>query len=225
MLQILAVATLLGGCADSSSRAEQAPPASAAQAPLPCGPGLNLPATNSVATLNGVAIPCSELLARDGKVVNAIKEKYERKLREIHLVTLAELIDDRLLLAEAKKEKLSVEKFVSSAVAAVPASEADVKTFYEQAIAAGEKLPPFEETKADIASFLTERRQKEALSKFRADLRGKAKIEMHLPAMSIPKPKGQDASADTASATALPNRTPDPAKAAQKAAAQPTPAR
>jgi hypothetical protein len=160
-----------------------------------------------IATIDGVAVRCAELYARDKVVVDAIKATYDNKLAEIHELTLRELIDDRLLTKAAEGAKLSVEEFVGANITAVPATEEDIKSFYDQAIASGEKLPAFEEVKADIGKFVTEQRQKEALSKFRAELRSKSKLENLLP-----KPPPPPKPAPTP-ATPAPKAEPTPAKA------------
>jgi hypothetical protein len=178
----LSLFLLLCACGNKDAKA---PAEDLSPTPEACAPGIEAGASSAIATINGKAVPCSELYARDRSVIDAITAKYDEKVLEIHALTLSELVDDKLLQAAADEAKLSVEKFVASSITAVPASDEDVKAFYDQAVANGEKLPPFEETKADIASFITEERQKISLSKFRGGLRAKAKIELHLP---VPAP-------------------------------------
>jgi hypothetical protein len=203
-----------------------APPATAP----PCAPGLEQSATSAIATINGKAIPCAELYARDRALVDAIKAKYEEKLLEIHALALNELVDDRLLQAAADEAKLSVEKFVASSISAVPPTDEDVKKFYEDALASGEKLPAFEETQADIAAFITEERQKVALRAFRSALRSKATIALNLPAPAAapaPTPAPTPTPTPTPTPAAAPAPAPAPAPAAAPAAAPapaPTPA-
>lgn len=188
LTSIIALTLLCGACGKKTddTKAEQA-----TATVVPCAPGLSLEGSTAIATINGKAIPCSELYARDKEVIDAITAKYDEKILQIHVVALSEMIDDRLLQAAADEANLTVERFVASSISAVPATEEDVKTFYEQAVASGEKLPPFEETKADIASFITERRQKASLTAFRRALRAKSTIEIldpKLKAAPVPVP-------------------------------------
>ena len=199
---------LVCACGKQEERQGDPPPIAA---PAPCAPGLEQSAQSPIAIINGTAIPCADLYARDRAVIDAITAKYNEKLMQIHAVTLKQLIDDRLLQAAADEAKLSVEKFVASSISAVPATEEDVKNFYDQAIASGEKLPALEETKDDIAAFITEERQKSALSAFRAALRKKAQIESLLPSAksATPTPPAPPAAASpgTASPAAAPPGT------------------
>ncbi len=182
----LCLSLLLFACSKKSDDAEseQAPALAAAD----CAPGLEQVANAAIVTINGKVIPCSELYARDKEVIDAITAKYDEKVVQIHAVTLSELIDDHLLQAAATEAKLTVEGFVADSISAVPATDEDVKTFYDEAVASGEKLPDFEETKGEIAKFITEGRQRASLSSFRAALRAKAKIEFHEAKLKAPIP-------------------------------------
>ena len=197
---LVCLVVLLCACGNKDAKA---PAVDLPPTPKACAPGIEAGASSAIATINGKAVPCSELYARDQGVIDAITAKYDEKVLEIHALTLSELVDDKLLQAAADEAKLSVEKFVASSITAVPASDEDVKAFYDQAVDSGEKLPPFEETKADIAGFITEERQKASLSQFRAGLRAKAKIELHLPTQA-PAPAAAPASAPAAAPAPAP---------------------
>jgi hypothetical protein len=146
-------------------------------------------------TIDGKALTCAELYQRDREVIDAMTAKYDEKVLEVHTVALSELIDDRLLQDAADEAKLTVEGLVANSISAVPPTDEDAKNFYDQAVASGEKLAAFEETKVDIVKFLTERRQKASLSAFRAGLRAKATIEIHAPNLKAVAPAPAPAAA------------------------------
>ena len=148
-----------------------------------CGIGLEMKPSTPIATINGQSLACSELYARDKEAALALTREYKSALGKLHSEALNQFVNDRLLQAEADAAKLSMAEFLGSAVTVPPATEEDIQTFYDQAVASGEKLPAIDEIKGDIERFVVEQRQKAALSAFRASLRKKASIETHLPAL------------------------------------------
>ena len=201
---------LLPACGKST------PKAAAAKASVPatpaiaratglCGTGLDMAPTGAVATLNGVAIPCSELFERTGTAALTAEAEYGEQLRAIHQQGLSELVDERLLQAAADEKKLPLKDFVATTLTIQPTGPDETKAFYDQAVAKGEQLPPYEEIAGEITGFLNERKQKSVLAEFRATLRSKAKIELSLPLVLPPKfevvAEGPSQGSDTAAVT------------------------
>src|SRR5262249_51303258 len=95
----------------------------------------------------------------------------------------------RLLARKAKTAGVStdalLEREVRSQVKDPTADE--LKTLYDQAKASGRELPPFDDVKEEIARFIHERKEEQALDAYREKRRGEAKTENLLPPAQIPK--------------------------------------
>ncbi len=178
---------------------------STVEATKPCGVGLDVGPQTTVATVDGVAIPCSELFSLTSPMALARQAEFLEEIRSIHKQGLANLIDERLLQAAADEKKQSISEFVASTLSIQPTTPEEAKAFYDQAVAQGETLPPFEEITDDLIGFLNERKQKTELETFRATLRAKAEISTSLPVVMPPKfivdATGPSQGTDTAAVT------------------------
>jgi protein-disulfide isomerase len=190
---IAASLLLLSACGKSSAKSE-ASKADPTLAPItgtspaePCGVGLDIGPAEPVATVNGKAIPCSELFALTSSLALVSEAEFREGVRGIHKQGLANLIDERLLQAAADEKKQSLSEFVATTLTIQPTTPEEAKAFYEQAVAQGETLPPFEEITGDLVGFLNERKQKTELATFRDSLRAAAKINTSLPLVVPPK--------------------------------------
>ncbi len=172
---------MLACSGSKSSPSEPGPQTAQAKGGPRCGLGLDISPDATVAQIDGKKILCSELMARSKSTTLSESIEFDQRIHDIHEQNLSELVSDYVLQSAADKAGLSVEKFVAANVTVEPTGEEEMRSFYAQALAAGEKLPAFEEVQSDLQDFLTERKQKAALMKFRADLRDKAKIEIDLP--------------------------------------------
>lgn len=183
---------LLPACGKSSSESREAkvtsPVApSVVRDSVRCGVGLDMDPSAAVATINGIAIPCKDLFERTASAALSTEAEFREQLRGMHKQGLAELIDDKLLQAAADEKKQSIKDFVAGTLSIVPTTAEEAKAFYEQAVARGEQLPPYESVTAELINFLNENKQKVALQEFRDGLRAKATLELSLPLVLPPK--------------------------------------
>lgn len=153
----------------------------------PCGVGLDVAPDAVVATVDGKAIPCSELFALTSPMALASEAEFREGVRGMHRQGLDNLIDERLLQAAADAKGQSIGDFVAATLTIVPATPEEAKAFYDEAVAQGETLPPFEQITGELTGFLNERKQKTELGKFRDSLRAKASITTSLPVVVPPK--------------------------------------
>ncbi len=155
--------------------------------PAPCGVGLDVTEAQVVGVVNGISIPCSELFEFTKMTALSVEAEFREQLRGIHQQGLDELIDVKLLEAAAANKKLSVQEFVATTLTIQPATEEEAKAFYENAIAQGEPLPPYEQISEELRTFLNEQKQKSELARFRNSLREKATLKTSLPLLLPPK--------------------------------------
>jgi len=189
---IVASLLLLPACKTESSSSSEAKPATSpvntvGSPAAPCGVGLDVAPESAVATVNGKAIPCSELFALTQPLALSAQAEFREELRGMHKQGLANMIDERLLQEAADAKKQTISEFVASTLTIQPATPEEAKAFYDQAVAQGETLPPLEQITEELMGFLNERKQKAELETFRNSLRAKADIQMSLPTVVPPK--------------------------------------
>lgn len=176
---------------ESSKTAGGSEPVQAASTPKNsgegCGVGLDMAPAAPVATINGKAVPCSELFAITGAAALSAEAEFREQVRAMHKQGLSELIDERLLQAAADEKKQNITEFVAGTLSIEPTTEEEAKAFYEAAVARGENLPPYDEVETELKAFLNERKQKAELAEFRQSLRAKATIDTSLPLVLPPK--------------------------------------
>ncbi len=185
-LVFLASLTLLYGCGKAEPR-EQDTTATPTTKPAPCGVGLDVPGSQVVGVVNGVSIPCSELFEFTKMTARSVEAEFREQVRGIHQQGLDELIDAKLLEAAAAEKKLSVQEYVATTLTIEPSTEAETKAFYDNAVAQGEPLPPYEQIVDELRTFINEQKQKSELGKFRFSLREKAALTINLPLLLPPK--------------------------------------
>lgn len=186
--------TLLLGLAHSSCKSDEEKPTVAktvvSETPIKtsdlCGVGLDIPPSEAVITVNGVAILCSELVEETKISLLHAEAEYREKIRDLQQQSLAEMIDEKLLAQEMKGSEQKIEEFIGTHVRAEPVSQEEMLAFYKQAVENGEKLPPYEEVKSELAAFINEQKQKGALANYRGSLRAKATIDVTMPILLPP---------------------------------------
>ncbi len=190
----MAVSLLLAAAACSKSSSESAKKSSEPKVVEPakalgsgCGIGLDMAPEAAVATIDGKAIPCSELYQHTSALALSAEAEFREELRALHQAALANLIDERLLQAEADKKGQSITEFVASTLSITPTTPEEAKAFYDEAVARGEQLPPYEQITEDLIGFLNERKQKSEMEAFRDSLRSKTTIEKSLPVVLPPQ--------------------------------------
>jgi len=190
-LWIVASLLLLPACGKKTTDAKDTPPAAGtvvANAVVdPCGIGLDVGPETAVAVIDGVSVPCSELYQHTASAALSADAEYREQLHNIHKQGLSELINEKLLKAAADEKKLTVKDLVASSLSIVPTTVEEAKAFYAQAVARGEKLPPYEEVEKELNNYLNEQKQRGALETYRQSLQAKAEIDYRLPLLLPPK--------------------------------------
>ncbi len=166
---LLATATLLGAC--SATRAGD-PPTVGQPSASPTASGVGV-----VGEVNGSPILASELDAKaSSRLARLRQEEYE-----IRRQTLDEIVDERLLDAEAAKRGISRDELLQREVdAKTPApSASEVETLYEQNKTrfAGQ---PKQQALARIGEVLGQRAKAERHNAYLEDLRSKARVAVRL---------------------------------------------
>jgi protein-disulfide isomerase len=160
----------------------------AAPAPAPTASGSAEPST-VVARIDGQEIRAGEVDAMvRGGLIRAEVQYHEQRY-ELRKQALDEIIDERLVQKKAKAEGLDADKLIERDVhgKVSPATDAELRTVYDQAKQSGEELPPFDVIKPEVARFVRQQRLREALDAYHQKLRAEAKIETSLPPPVLPR--------------------------------------
>jgi protein-disulfide isomerase len=143
----------------------------------------------AVARVDGVPISSAELDRQARSELLAAEARHAEELGAIRSRALEALIDTRLLEARARAAGAPVDELLRREVDGnvPPADEAELRLIWETTKANGKAVPPFEESKREIADFARQRRIVEARTAFVARLRTGARIENLLPPVLPPK--------------------------------------
>ncbi len=136
-----------------------------------------------VARVDGTTITSGELEEQVRKDVRRLELEHQDRLYELRKGALDQMIVKGLLEAKAKAQGTTVDALLEKEVLGKvgPASEAEVKQVYEQTKASGRPLPPIDQVRGEIARFIRQQRQRQALEAYTDALRGGAKVEVLLP--------------------------------------------
>jgi predicted DsbA family dithiol-disulfide isomerase len=177
------MALVLPGAACTNNHTERA---AAAQA--------TVGATNPkapVAKIDGEAITEGDLQAKAKTALSRLEAEHAEKVHELKSETLEELVEERLLAKKAKAEGLTPDKLIEREVTSKVAqpTPAEIQQVYDgsKAQAQGQAIPPFEQVKDRIVSFLKERKGAEARKALVDKLRAEHKVELMLPPLLLPK--------------------------------------
>jgi protein-disulfide isomerase len=143
-----------------------------------------------VAKVGSEVITEADLQASIKRELTRADGEYAEKVHGLKSQGLNELVETKLIAAQAKKEGLTAEKLIEREVTAkVPEpGEADLKGFYEQAKGrSGGQIPPFEAVKGEIAKMLKDRATGQARKTYVDKLRQETKVETMLPPLLLPK--------------------------------------
>jgi protein-disulfide isomerase len=142
-----------------------------------------------VAKIDGETVTSGELDdSVRGGIIRADVEHAE-KLYELRSDGLDKLLNDRLIAKKAKAAGVTAEALVKKEVydkVQLP-TEAEEKALYDQAVASGKELPPYEQIKDEIAQFIRTRKNEGALKEYTDGLKKEAKVERLLPPLLLPK--------------------------------------
>lgn len=149
-------------------------------------PNVNRP----VAKIGDQVITEGELLAAAKGPLGKLEAEHAEQVHAAKSQALDELIEKRLVEAQAKTEGITPEKLVEREVTRKSGPEPsaqEVQDFYERVKASGRPVPPFEMVKEEIAGIMKERGSDDARKAFIGGLRAKAKVETMLPPLLPPK--------------------------------------
>jgi predicted DsbA family dithiol-disulfide isomerase len=175
------VVLALYGVACNADRTERvAAPASSAAAGNPKA---------TVAKIDGDVITAGDLDAKAKSALSRLEAEHAEKVHELRSQTLNDLVEDRLLDKKAKAEGLSRDKLLEREVTSKVAEPgaAEMQQVYDASKARGQNLPPFEQVKGQIISFLKEQKAAEARKAYLDKLRAEHKVELSLPPLLLPK--------------------------------------
>ena len=142
-----------------------------------------------VARIDGETVTEGEL---DDSVKGALTRAdvdYQEKRHQVRSDGLDALINKRLIDKKAKAAGQPADAFLDKEVYAkvqLPTDE-EQKALYDQAVAEGKELPPFDQVKSEIADFIRSRKREMALKTYTDGLRKEAKVETLLPPLLLPK--------------------------------------
>ncbi len=171
-LRILAAGILAVAACSSKpapTRANSAQPAADSKAP--------------VARIGGEAITAGELDEAVKKDLRRLESEYQERVYEAKRGGLEQLIVRRLVEGKAKAAGIAPEELVKREVLdKIPEpSEAEVRALYERAKAGGQQLPPLDQVREQISSYVRRQKAQDALRSYYDKLKAEAKVENLLP--------------------------------------------
>jgi len=118
-----------------------------------------------------------------------MENEHQEKVYEARRSALESLVVKRLVEAKAKGENLTAEEYAQREVlkkVGEPTDE-EIRNLYDRAAAGGEKLPPLDKVKPEIARFIKQQKGREVAMAWYEELKKEAKVEILLPAWEPPK--------------------------------------
>ena len=118
-----------------------------------------------------------------------METEYQERVYETRRNALEGMIVKKLVEAKAKAENLTAEEYASREVlkkVAEPTDE-EIRSLYERAAGGGEKLPPLDKVKPEIARYIKQQKGREAAVAWYEELKKEAKVEILLPAYEPPR--------------------------------------
>jgi protein-disulfide isomerase len=142
-----------------------------------------------VAKVGGQVITESELQTAIKPRLVRLDTEHAEKVHGLKSQSLDELIANRLIANKAKAEGITPEALLDREVKAKSQtpSDSELQAFYDQAKGSGQQLPPFDQVKGEIATFLNERNAGQAKKALVDKLQAETKVEKMLPPMLLPK--------------------------------------
>ncbi len=172
--------SLLGAIACTSPATTQLKPAGAEGVSDPKAP---------MARWGSETITAADLDDATKKDLRRMENEYRERTYQVKKAVLDGLIAKRLVEAKAKAAGKTAEQYLEAEVIAkvgVP-SEQEVRALYDRAKASGQPVPPLDQAKPQIASFLKQQKEQQALRGYTDRLRAEAKVEVLLPAWQPPR--------------------------------------
>jgi protein-disulfide isomerase len=127
-----------------------------------------------LARVNGKAVTEADVRKAAADQFAQLEKQYQKQQRDLLEGQLDQIIQDRLLEAEAAAKGVTKEQLLAD-IKPAPVTDADVDSFYEQNKA---QIPrPKEEVAGQIKMYLEQQRQGETRQKYFDDLRARYKVE------------------------------------------------
>ena len=114
---------------------------------------------------------------------------YQERVYETRRSALESLVVKRIVGEKAKAEGVTAEEYAQREVMKkVPEpTDEEIRSLYDRAVAGGEKLPPLDKVKPEIARFIKQQKAREVAMAWYDELKKEAKVEILLPAYEPPK--------------------------------------
>jgi protein-disulfide isomerase len=196
---LLAVAAVSAGCSKHASA-----PATRGSGAAPSNPSA------PVAKVGSETITEGELATAARGQLTRLETEYAEREHSTKTQVLDSLIEKKLLDAKAKQEGITPEKLIEREVTSkLPTpSDAEVQQVYDRTKASGRQLPPLDQLKGEIVTFLKERNAEGARKTYIDKLRTEAKVTVMMPPLLLPKvdvavADGQKKGSDSAPVTII----------------------
>jgi protein-disulfide isomerase len=146
-----------------------------------------------IAKVGKETITTADLQKEVGSQLEQMEAQYQQQVYQFKKQQLEKLVSDRMFAAKAKEAGLPsaeafVRKMIDEIVAKVPdPTDADVHSEYDKAKASGQQLPPFEEMRARIATYIKQQKAQPELMAYYEGLKKEMGVEMFLPPYLPPR--------------------------------------
>lgn len=156
-------------------------------APPVCAAATDMPASTLVATVGDAKVTVADLDAEVADALCAARIEHAQKLHEVRSAGLKNLLDERLIEAEAKRKGVADGVALMNAHFKTVEAPGDdvVKAFFAENQARFNGRP-FEQMGPQIKDFLHQKAKEAAYDRFVTDLRVKAKVKEVLPPFRMP---------------------------------------
>jgi protein-disulfide isomerase len=169
----LMVAIALSGCSDQKT-------ASAAPARTASAPSSEASIPEVLATIGDERITMQDIRARVGDDLDQLESRYRSGQHKLIESTLQDILRDRVLLTEAKKQGKTVDQLIAAeAGGSLEPSEIEISAWYQenQARTGGRAL---EQIRPQIADYLRKQRRKDATDKLDQRLNKERNVTVNL---------------------------------------------
>jgi protein-disulfide isomerase len=142
-----------------------------------------------VAKFEGGTVTRAELDELVKKDLKRMDEEHQQQRYELQRRAADQLLMRKVLEAKAKAQGVTPEQLVEQEVRSkLPQpTDAEMRALYDQAKAAGQQLPPYEDVKPQIVAYLQGQTGQDAARAFQDRLRAESKAEVLLPVYTPPR--------------------------------------
>ncbi|HEY0709594.1 MAG TPA: thioredoxin domain-containing protein [Polyangia bacterium] len=142
-----------------------------------------------VAKVGAEVITESELQSAIKPRLVRLEGEHAEKVHGLKSQSLDELIANRLIANKAKAEGITTEALLDREVNSKvkTPTDSELQAFYDQAKASGQQVPPFDQVKGEIATFMKDRGVGQAKKELIDKLRAETKVEKMMPPLLLPK--------------------------------------